>query len=77
MAAVTATTSRGGFSAEPGGAAPRSGRLLAPEPWRGHILRQLKHRDRSQSAMWTDLIRFCTRLRRPGCYQTPGKNRPL
>ncbi|XP_054884959.1 protein Atg16l2-like isoform X6 [Poeciliopsis prolifica] len=30
--------------------------------WRGHIVQQLKHRDRIQSAMFQDLIRFYTGL---------------
>ncbi|XP_037533600.1 protein Atg16l2 [Nematolebias whitei] len=46
---------------EPGGASQRSGRS-AETCWRGHIVRQLKHRDRSQNAMFQDLIRFYTQL---------------
>ncbi|KAK5606630.1 hypothetical protein CRENBAI_017899 [Crenichthys baileyi] len=43
-----------------GGASQRSGR--SAETWRGHIIQQLKHRDRTQSAMFQDLIRFYTLL---------------
>ncbi|XP_015806347.1 protein Atg16l2 isoform X2 [Nothobranchius furzeri] len=32
------------------------------ETWRSHILRQLKHRDLSQTSMFQDLIRFYTQL---------------
>ncbi|KAM4567110.1 ATG16 autophagy related 16-like 2 isoform 2-T2 [Odontesthes bonariensis] len=32
------------------------------EPWRGHIVRQLRNRDLRQSAMFQDLIRFYTQL---------------
>ncbi|XP_037830375.1 protein Atg16l2 [Kryptolebias marmoratus] len=46
---------------DPGGASQRSGRS-AETRWRGHIVRQLKHRDRSQNAMFQDLIRFYTQL---------------
>ncbi|XP_073346829.1 protein Atg16l2-like isoform X3 [Pagrus major] len=50
------------------GASARSGRVLAPggggrsETWKKDIVRQLKHRDRSQHAMFQDLIRFYTQL---------------
>ncbi|PWA19364.1 hypothetical protein CCH79_00018333 [Gambusia affinis] len=43
-----------------GGASRRSSR--SAETWRGHIIQQLKHRDRIQSAMFQDLIRFYTGL---------------
>lgn len=49
------------------GVSERSGRVLAPggggrsaESWKKDIVRQLKHRDRSQHTMFQDLIRFCT-----------------
>ncbi|XP_008425014.1 autophagy-related protein 16-2 isoform X2 [Poecilia reticulata] len=45
---------------DPGGASRRSSR--SAETWRGHIIQQLKHRDRIQSAMFRDLIRFYTGL---------------
>ncbi|XP_007573801.1 PREDICTED: autophagy-related protein 16-2 isoform X2 [Poecilia mexicana] len=45
---------------DPGGASRRSSR--SAETWRGHIIQQLKHRDRIQSAMFQDLIRFYTGL---------------
>ncbi|XP_039899236.1 beta-arrestin-1 isoform X4 [Simochromis diagramma] len=32
------------------------------ESWKGHIIRELKHRDLSQHAMFQDLIRFYTQL---------------
>ncbi|XP_028276052.1 ATG16 autophagy related 16-like 2 [Parambassis ranga] len=64
MAAVTA-----GAMTDRCGAAERSGRLLAPtggggsaDSWKRHIIRQLKHRDASQHAMFQDLIRFYTQL---------------
>ncbi|MEQ2160961.1 hypothetical protein GOODEAATRI_004819 [Goodea atripinnis] len=44
-----------------GGASQRSGR--SAETWRGHIIQQLKDRDRTQSAMFQDLIRFCKNVR--------------
>ncbi|XP_069029243.1 protein Atg16l2-like isoform X1 [Embiotoca jacksoni] len=54
---------------DPAGVSQRSGRLLAPgggdrsaETWKGHIVRQLKHRDVSQHVMFQDLIRVYTRL---------------
>ncbi|XP_021164859.2 protein Atg16l2 isoform X1 [Fundulus heteroclitus] len=50
---------------DPGGASRRSGG--SAERWRGHILRQLQHRDRVQSAMFQDLIRFYTRLLEKTC----------
>lgn len=46
----------------------RIGRVLSPggdgmvgETWKRDIVRQLKHRDRTQYARFQDLIRFCTR----------------
>lgn len=49
------------------GVSPRGSRPPAPgaggrseESWKGHIIRELKHRDLSQHAMFQDLIRFCT-----------------
>ncbi|KAM6932948.1 ATG16 autophagy related 16-like 2 [Xenentodon cancila] len=60
MAAVTATARR--FTTDTSGVSQRCGRLLPPETWRGHIVRQLKDRDLSQSAMFQDLIRIYTRL---------------
>lgn len=48
------------FGMDPGGASRRSSR--SAETWRGHIIQQLKHRDRIQSAMFQDLIRFCKNL---------------
>ncbi|KAM8768560.1 ATG16 autophagy related 16-like 2 [Acanthopagrus schlegelii] len=51
------------------GVSERSGRVLAPggggrsaESWKKDIVRQLKHRDRSQHTMFQDLIRFYTQL---------------
>ncbi|XP_039986630.1 protein Atg16l2 isoform X2 [Xiphias gladius] len=51
------------------GVSERSGRVPAPggngrsaETWKRHIVRQLKHRDLSQHAMFQDLIRFYTQL---------------
>ncbi|XP_072247941.1 protein Atg16l2-like isoform X2 [Leuresthes tenuis] len=52
MAAVTATART--VSMDPGGG--------SAETWRGHIVRQLRNRDLSQSAMFQDLIRFYTQL---------------
>ncbi|KAG7479720.1 autophagy-related protein 16-2-like isoform X1 [Solea senegalensis] len=42
----------------------RSGRVLAAggDTWKRHIVRQLKHRDRNQHAMFQDLINFYTQL---------------
>lgn len=64
MAAVTVTT--GTIVTESRGVCERSGRVLAAggggrsaETWKRHIVRQLKHRDLSQHAMFQDLIRFC------------------
>uniref|UniRef100_A0A8C7WW18 Uncharacterized protein n=1 Tax=Oryzias sinensis TaxID=183150 RepID=A0A8C7WW18_9TELE len=36
---------------------PGGARRIA-EPWRRHVIRQLRHRDRSQSSMFQDLIRL-------------------
>ncbi|XP_030259482.1 ATG16 autophagy related 16-like 2 isoform X2 [Sparus aurata] len=54
---------------DPAGVSERSGRVLAPggggrsaESWKKDIVRQLKHRDLSQHAMFQDLIRFYTQL---------------
>ncbi|XP_047451131.1 protein Atg16l2-like isoform X2 [Mugil cephalus] len=60
MAAVTADA-RGVMTNR---APEPSGRSLAPGGggWKGHIVRQLKHRDRSQQAMFQDLIRFYSQL---------------
>lgn len=51
------------------GVSPRGSRPPAPgaggrsdESWKGHIIRELKHRDLSQHAMFQDLIRFYTQL---------------
>ncbi|XP_070827402.1 protein Atg16l2 isoform X2 [Chaetodon trifascialis] len=64
MAAVT-----GRVMADPAGGSERSGRVAAPggggrsaETWKRDIVRQLKHRDLSQHAMYQDLIRFYTQL---------------
>ncbi|KAM4742317.1 ATG16 autophagy related 16-like 2 isoform 2-T2 [Anableps anableps] len=45
---------------DPGVASRRSSR--SAETWRGHIMQQLKRRDRIQSAMFQDLIRFYSQL---------------
>lgn len=52
---------------DPAGVSERSGRVMGPggggrsaESWKKDIVRQLKHRDLSQHAMFQDLIRFCT-----------------
>lgn len=50
----------GGGPPVPGGGPPVPGgaRRIA-EPWRRHVIRQLRHRDRTQSSMFQDLIRLC------------------
>lgn len=65
MAAVTTNTRR--VMTDSTGVSQRSGRIQGPggggrsaETWKRHIVRQLKHRDLSQHAMFQDLIRFCT-----------------
>ncbi|XP_008286252.1 autophagy-related protein 16-1 [Stegastes partitus] len=65
MAALSADT----VTTDPGGGSERSGRVQAlggggwsAEPWKGHIVRQLKHRDRRQHAMFQDLIRCYSQL---------------
>lgn len=67
MAAVTANAR--GVVTDPAGVSPRGSRPPAPgaggrseESWKGHIIRELKHRDLSQHAMFQDLIRFYTQL---------------
>ncbi|CAI5692495.1 ATG16 autophagy related 16-like 2 isoform X2 [Oreochromis niloticus] len=67
MAAVTANAR--GVVTDPAGVSPRDSRPPAPgaggrsaESWKGHIIRELKHRDLSQHAMFQDLIRFYTQL---------------
>uniref|UniRef100_UPI0037E74802 protein Atg16l2-like isoform X2 n=1 Tax=Semicossyphus pulcher TaxID=241346 RepID=UPI0037E74802 len=67
MAAVTANT-RGIMTDSPG-VLERCSRVPAPgsggksaETWKRDIVRQLKHRDRSQHAMFQDLIRFYSQL---------------
>ncbi|XP_040901578.1 protein Atg16l2 isoform X2 [Toxotes jaculatrix] len=67
MAAVTVTSRR--TMTDSVGVLEQSGRVLAPggsgrsaETWKRHIIRQLKHRDRSQHAMFQDLIRLYTQL---------------
>ncbi|XP_074535050.1 ATG16 autophagy related 16-like 2 isoform X2 [Halichoeres trimaculatus] len=62
MAAVTDNT-RGDMTDPPGGrsSAPRAG-SRSTETWKREIIRQLKHRDRNQHAMYQDLIRFYTQL---------------
>ncbi|XP_076591592.1 ATG16 autophagy related 16-like 2 isoform X1 [Chaetodon auriga] len=64
MAAVT-----GRVMADTAGGSERSGRVVTPggsgrsaETWKRDIVRQLKHRDLSQHAMYQDLIRFYTQL---------------
>ncbi|KAM6988279.1 LOW QUALITY PROTEIN: ATG16 autophagy related 16-like 2 [Tautogolabrus adspersus] len=70
MAAVTVNT-RTVMTESAGGSEPRSGRRQAPGPgaggrsaenWKRDIIRQLKHRDRIQHAMFQDLIRFYSQL---------------
>ncbi|XP_035772502.1 protein Atg16l2-like isoform X2 [Neolamprologus brichardi] len=67
MAVVTANARR--VVTDPAGVSPRGSRSPAPgaggrskESWKGHIIRELKHRDLSQHAMFQDLIRFYTQL---------------
>ncbi|XP_063349850.1 protein Atg16l2 isoform X3 [Pelmatolapia mariae] len=67
MAAVTANAR--GVVTDPAGVSLRGSRPPAPgaggrsaESWKGHIIRELKHRDLSQHAMFQDLIRFYTQL---------------
>ncbi|XP_030599752.1 ATG16 autophagy related 16-like 2 isoform X5 [Archocentrus centrarchus] len=45
-----------------GGRLPASGDGRSAETWKGHIVRELKHRDLSQHTMFQDLIRFYTQL---------------
>ncbi|XP_023817783.1 autophagy-related protein 16-2 isoform X2 [Oryzias latipes] len=53
----------GGGPPVPGGGPPVPGgaRRIA-EPWRRHVIRQLRHRDRTQSSMFQDLIRLYTQI---------------
>ncbi len=69
MAAVSASSRAVG--ALPDGLSERSDRVPVPVPggggkpaenWKRDIVRQLKHRDVRQHAMFQDLIRFCTTL---------------
>ncbi|XP_041653945.1 protein Atg16l2-like isoform X2 [Cheilinus undulatus] len=54
---------RGDMTDHPAGRCEPRGRGKAPGGgWKRDIIRQLKHRDRSQHAMFTDLIRFYTQL---------------
>lgn len=54
MSGSAGLTARGGRCPAPGGG------VRSAETWKGHIVRELKHRDRSQHTMFQDLIRFCT-----------------
>lgn len=47
----------GGVPVPPVPPVPDGGRL--EEVWKRHVVRQLKHRDRTQSSMFQDLTRFC------------------
>ncbi|XP_018518397.1 protein Atg16l2 isoform X1 [Lates calcarifer] len=65
MAAVTSrriTTDSAGGSDPRGPVLPPGGSGRSAETWKRHIVRQLKHRDLSQHAMFQDLIRFYTQL---------------
>ncbi|KAM9319113.1 ATG16 autophagy related 16-like 2 isoform 2-T2 [Pholidichthys leucotaenia] len=71
-AAAGVTANAHGAMADSGGVSQRSSRLPvrggggrgggSPDIWKRHIVRQLKHRDRSQHTMFQDLIRFYTEL---------------
>ncbi|XP_024132663.1 protein Atg16l2 isoform X2 [Oryzias melastigma] len=50
----------GGVPVPPVPPVPDGGRL--EEVWKRHVVRQLKHRDRTQSSMFQDLTRFYTRV---------------
>lgn len=62
MAAVTAANKHTGDSpSRRSRVLSRGGGGVVGETWKSHIIRQLKHRDRSQRARFQDLIRYCTR----------------
>ncbi|XP_029964133.1 ATG16 autophagy related 16-like 2 isoform X2 [Salarias fasciatus] len=59
MAAAAADARRVGAGIQTG---IQTGIRRSAEPWRDHIICQLKHRDRNQHVMFQDLIRFYSRL---------------